>query len=134
MKVTESDNQFAISTTQIASAMNKSASTAKTFGVSMEQNIGYITAIGSTTMESGEIIGNSLKTIFSRITTLPASITILESVGVAVNEIGEAGEQVRPVSDIMNDLADKWVYLSASQQQNVAVQIAGRNQLSRLTT
>lgn len=53
----EVDNNFAISTTQLASAMNKSASTAKTFGVSMEENIGNITAIGAVTMESGEIIG-----------------------------------------------------------------------------
>lgn len=74
---------------------------------------------------------NSLKTLYSRITTLPASVQILESVGVAVTEIGESGEQVRPVTNILNDLAGKWTYLSASQQQNIAVQIAGRNQLSR---
>lgn len=74
---------------------------------------------------------NSLKTLYSRITTLPASTAILESVGVAVTEIGESGEQVRPVTSILSDLGEKWVYLTDSQRQNVGVQIAGRNQLSR---
>lgn len=36
----EVDNNFAISTTQLSEAMNKSASTAKVFGVSLEENIG----------------------------------------------------------------------------------------------
>lgn len=53
----EVDNQFAISTQQIATAMAKTGSTAKTFGVEMEESIGHITAIGSVTMESGERIG-----------------------------------------------------------------------------
>lgn len=84
-----------------------------------------ITAIGATTMESGAIIGNSLKTLYSRITTLPASTKILQSVGIAVTEIGESGEQVKPVTQILGELAGKWNYLSDSQRQNIGVQIAG---------
>ena len=57
VKVTESDNRFAISTQQIASGMEKSASTARTFGLEMEEVVGHITSIGSVTMESGERIG-----------------------------------------------------------------------------
>lgn len=128
----EVDNNFAISTLQIAEAMEKSASTAKTFGVSMEENVANITAIGSVTMESGQVIGNALKTIYSRITTLGASEAILKSVGVSIKEIGTDGvATVKPVQKIMTELAGKWNYLSSAQQQNIAVQIAGRNQLSR---
>lgn len=53
----EVDNRFAISTQQIASGMEKSASTARTFGLEMEEVVGHITSIGSVTMESGERIG-----------------------------------------------------------------------------
>lgn len=53
----EVDNNFAISTKQLSEGLSKSASTAKTFGVSMEESIGHITAIGSVTMESGRLIG-----------------------------------------------------------------------------
>lgn len=37
----------------------------------------------------------------------------------------------RRAQDIMADLAERWDGLSASQQQNIAVQTAGRYQLSR---
>lgn len=128
----EVDNNFAISTQQIAKGMEKTASTASTFGVSMEQAVGQITAIGSVTMETGEVIGNSLKTIYSRITTHDGAIKALEDVGVAINKIGENGEsQVRPVNDIMAELAGKWDSLSDAERQHTGVQVAGRNQLSR---
>ncbi len=53
----EVDNNYAISTKQLAEGLEKSSSTAKTFGVTLEENIGAITAIGAVTMESGSIIG-----------------------------------------------------------------------------
>jgi TP901 family phage tail tape measure protein len=126
------DNNFAISTKQLAEGLSKSASTAKTFGASMEDVTGYITAIGAVTMESGNIIGNSLKTIFSRITTVKGAKDALEGVGVAIADIGKNGEEtVKPVNTILSTLASKWDSLSASQQQNIAVNVAGRYQLSR---
>ena len=57
---------------------------------------------------------------------------ILDSVGVAIHSIGESGEaEIRPVTDILSDLALVWNDLSDSQRQNIGVTIAGRNQLSR---
>src|SRR5690606_24717447 len=80
----EVDNDYAISTQQLAEGLQKSASTAKTFGVTMEESVGHITAIGAVTMESGRQIGNGLKTIYSRITTLDSSKAVLEGVSVAM--------------------------------------------------
>lgn len=57
MKVTECDNNYAVSTKDLSDSIRKSASTAKTFGVELETLIGYTAAIGSTTRESGSIIG-----------------------------------------------------------------------------
>jgi hypothetical protein len=56
----EVDNNFAISTKDLADGLRKSASTAKTFGVEFETLLGYISAIGSTTRETGAIIGRML--------------------------------------------------------------------------
>ena len=128
----EVDNNYAISTKQLAEGMLKSSATAKTFGVTLEENIGNITAIGAVTMESGKIIGNSLKTIYSRITTLPKVEEVLNDVGVAVKGIGVNGEEyVRPVNDILKDLAGSWHGLTDAKQQNIAVEVAGRFQLTR---
>lgn len=127
----EVDNNFAVSTQQIAEGMSRSASTARTFGVEMEEIIGHVTAISSVTQESGRIIGNSLKTIYSRITTMDSAEEVLNDVGVAIKQIGENGEEVRPVQDILEDLGAKWTTLTDEQRQNIAVTLAGRHQLSR---
>ena len=73
---------------------------------------------------------NSLKTIYSRITTLEAADTVLANVGV---NIRDSGGSMREVSDILDDLSGRWSSLSDEQRQNIGVTIAGRYQLSRLT-
>ncbi|KON87334.1 hypothetical protein AF332_11190 [Sporosarcina globispora] len=56
-QLNEIDNNFAVTTKDLSDGLRKSASTAKTFGVEMSDLVGYIAAIGSTTRESGNIIG-----------------------------------------------------------------------------
>lgn len=131
-KLNEVDNNYAISTKQLAEGLQKSASAGKTFGVGLEENIGHITAIGAVTMESGAIIGNSLKTIYSRMTTMKDSESTLKSVGIAMYQIGENGvKSVKPVANIMDELGKKWFLLSDAERQNIAVKLAGRHQLTR---
>lgn len=98
--------------------------------VSLDDLLGYTTAIGSATRESGNIVGNSLKTIFARITTNDSAISALNEVGISINNI--QGE-VKPVSEILNELAGRWSSLTDAQRQNVSVGVAGVYQLSRLT-
>lgn len=127
----EVDNRFAISTQQIASGMEKSASTARTFGLEMEEVVGHITSIGSVTMESGERIGNALKTIYARITTNKSAIDALEAVEVSINKISETGEVVvRDTGDILDELASKWSGLTDAQRQATGVGIAGHPKIS----
>lgn len=57
-KLNEVDNNFAISTKDLSDGIRKAAATAKTFGVDINELTGYIAAIGSTTRESGSIVGN----------------------------------------------------------------------------
>ena len=127
----EIDNNYSISTKQLAESLSKAGATAQTFGVSMEEVAGQTTAIGAVTQESGSIIGNALKTIYSRITTMKPATDALDGVGVSIRKMGENGMEMKPVNDILGDLAGKWSSLSAEQQQNIGVTIAGRNQLSR---
>ncbi|RXZ78207.1 phage tail tape measure protein [Paenibacillaceae bacterium] len=71
---------------------------------------------------------NSLKTIYSRLTTMDSAIGALDSVGVSVKE---SNGQMKSATTIIDELAGKWDGLSAAKQQNIAVDIAGRYQLSR---
>lgn len=124
----EVDNNYAITSQQLAQALQRSAGAANTYGVSLEKSIGYTTAIGEVTRESGSIIGNSLKSIYSRITSIQPAIDAMAEIGIATKE--SSGE-MRDVSSILDDLGGKWQSLSAEQQQNLGLQIAGRFQLSR---
>lgn len=127
-RLNEIDNNFAITTRDLALSLNKAASTAKTFNVDLDELLGYVTAIGVATRESGNIIGNSLKTIFSRMTTNGDAIKALREIGISVTE--SSGE-MKSASAIISEIAGKWNDLSDAERQNTAVKVAGTNQLSR---
>lgn len=131
-RLNEVTNNYAIDVDNLAVGLQKSTGVAKSFGVSIEQNIGNITAITGATRESGAIVGNALKTIYSRITTVGPAMSMLEDVGVKVFDTFKDGStSVRTVNDILGDLAGKWDTLSDSERQNLAVKVAGRYQLTR---
>src|SRR5690606_18117189 len=96
----EVDNRYAISTQQLAEGISRAGATAETFGVTMEQLTGDITAIGGVTMEAGSKIGNSLRTIYSRVTTMPDATKLLEDFGIAIYQMGDSGPEVRDVANI----------------------------------
>lgn len=124
----EVDNNYSVTSADIATAWEKSAATAKTFGVELNNLTGYIAAISTVTQESGDVIGNGLKTIFSRITTMKTATDAIKSAGV---EIYDSFGQVRKVQDILADLAGNWNTLTDAQRQSIGVQVAGRYQLTR---
>ncbi len=59
-KLNEVDNNYAVSTMDLANSIRKAGSTASTFGVELNDLIGYTTAIASTTRESGNIVGKAI--------------------------------------------------------------------------
>lgn len=127
--INEVDNRFAVSSQDIVTSLNKSASAARTFGFSMNQVIGATAAIGTATRESGAIIGNSLKSILSRVTTNPKAVNALADIGINQKDVN--GQQKQAFT-ILDELAGKWNKLTSSQQQNTAVNVAGVYQLNRL--
>lgn len=90
----------------------------------MEETLGHATAIMAVTRESGSIIGNSLKSIYSRITTMSEAETILNSIGISIRTMGG---DVRKVDSILGDLAEQWNSLTNEQQQNIGVTLAGKH-------
>ncbi len=115
------DNQFPTTVKDLATGMGKAAAAANLYGVSNDELIGYMTAIQEVTRDSGATVGNSLKTIFSRI-TMGGSVAALKEINVAVYE---ADGTTRKFGDIMSDLSKKWDTLSNAQQQTIGKQLAG---------
>ncbi|XVL62130.1 phage tail tape measure protein [Paenibacillus amylolyticus] len=127
-RLNEVDNNYAITTQNLALSLTKAGSVANTYGVSLEKLIGDTTAITTATRESGAVVGNSLKAIYSRITSMSKSEGVLDKVGISMRDMN--GE-VRDVSSILEELAGKWNSLSKEQQQYTSYQLAGQWQLSR---
>lgn len=72
---------------------------------------------------------NSLKTIFSRIGTLPKAQEALAAVGVSVRN--SAGK-MKDVSVVINELGQKWQGLTKEQKTNTLVNVSGVYQQNRL--
>lgn len=131
-QLNEVDNNFSVTTVDLSAALEKAGGAANTFGVELHEVLGHVTAIGQVTRESGSIIGNSLKTIYSRITTMSESIELLEKAGITVRDAFTGN--IRDVGDILDDLGKKWNSLNRETQQQLGLQLAGRYQLSRFLT
>lgn len=125
----EVQNNYATTVDILTESVKRSGGTAETFGVELERVIGYTTAIGEATRESGNVIGNSLKTVFSRVTTVSGAMDRLYEIGIDVFD--PVTKDARPVQDILDDLYGKWDTLTESQKQNIGVHVAGRYQVSR---
>jgi TP901 family phage tail tape measure protein len=67
---------------------------------------------------------NSLKTIYSRLTTMQPAIDALADIGINVKE---SNGEMKSASSILESLAKRWSNLNSEQQQNLGVILAGRS-------
>ena len=125
---------------ELATASQKSASTAATVGVSTDQLNASIATIESVTKDAPENIGNSLKTIYARFSdiklgeTLDDGVTLGQVTGtlekVGVSALDEGGN-LRSVGDIIEDLMVVWKDLDETTKAAVGSTLAGKYQLTR---
>lgn len=126
----EVQNNYRISASSMLSALSEVGSTAKVAGADIYQLQGYITAMAVATGKSGDEIGNSLRSITSRIYKIGAEgieaegkpEKMLQSMGVAVRDLN--GE-FRPLNQILSDLNVKWKDMNDTQRIGTAQTVAG---------
>lgn len=121
------DQRFAVSAKDIANAIARAGSVIDDSNVSLEQFSGLVTAARQITSRDGATIGNSLKTIFTR---LERSTTLdqLEALGVAVRD---ASGNARNALDVFKEVADSYRTLNREQQNQVAELGAGVYQINQ---
>ncbi len=120
-KLAAVDVKFAVSSKDLINALERTGAVAIDAGVELDNLIGLVTALQQTTARGGSVIGNGLKTIFTRIQR-PESIRQLEQMGVAVRNL--RGE-ILPADKIMIQMAKSFDNLSQSQQSNIVQFSAG---------
>ena len=98
-KIIAVDQAFAVSGADLAEALRRVGSTAEGAGVSLNELLGIVTAAQQITARGGAVIGNSFKTIFTRIQR-PKVLEALEDLGVKTKDI--AGVSLSAIGVLKN--------------------------------
>ena len=122
------DVKFAVSAEDFAQAISRAGQSALSAGVDIDEFVGIVTAAQQKTARGGAVIGNSLKTIFTRIGRTD-TLNQLESLGVAVRDIEG---NVLGAKTILSDLANTFDTLSAAQKAQIAQTVGGVFQINIL--
>lgn len=139
----------AADTSQIATAMSKTASIAKSANMEFETTAALLAQIIETTQEAPETAGTAMKTIIARFTEVKqlfseGMLTGKDSEGeeININKIDAALKTVgislkdfltgsKGIDDIFLELASKWNTLDLATQRYIATMAAGSRQQSR---
>ena len=127
-KMAAVDAAFAVSSQDLAEGIKRVASTAATAGVSIDELMSLITAAQQITARGGNVIGNSFKTIFTRLQR-PRVIEALQSLGIQVKNTQGV---LLPLITILKNLSTTYDTLSQAQQAQIAELVGGVFQINIL--
>lgn len=127
-KLATVDAAFAVSSTDLAEAIKRSGASAQAAGVEFDQLLAIVTAVQERTARGGAVIGNSLKTIFTRVAR-PEVLNQLHKLGVAVED---TKGRVLPAMKILEGFAQKFDQLSDSTKATSAELLGGVFQVNNL--
>lgn len=122
------DTRFAVSSAQLNEALTRVGSSAEESGISIDKLIATVTAAQQITGRGGAVIGNALKTIFTRLQR-PEVITQLQQLGVSVKD--QNGFLLDGIS-ILKNYADATKNLSQIEKSRTAELIGGIYQINQV--
>lgn len=102
-KLVAVDTKFAVSAEDLANGLSRAGSIAQEVGVSFDQLNAAITVAQERTARGGAVIGNALKTIFTRIRS-DETIKALQEIGVYSRDLEG---NLKPASQILTELSTK---------------------------
>lgn len=122
------DTRFAVSSKDLSEAISRVGSSAQEAGINFNQLLGIVTAVQQSTQRGGATIGNSLKTIFTRISR-PEALEQLEQLGIITKDVNN---NLLPGIQIIQNLSAQYDKLSQGQKSFVAEQVGGVYQINIL--
>ena len=127
-KLVSVDAKFAVSASGLAEAIKRVGSVASDAGLGIDELIAAITSAQQTTARGEAVIGNALKTIFTR-TQRPKVLEDFEALGIATKD---AEGKLKPLADILVQVAKQYDTLSSAQQSNLSEIVGGIYQINIL--
>ena len=125
-KMATVDAAFAVSTNDLADALKRVGSSAIDAGVSFDQLMAMTTAVQQITARGGAVIGNSLKSIFTRI----QRTEVLDQLGQLGVVVRDMKGNTLPAIQIMTQLAKTIDSLSSAQRANITELMGGVFQIN----
>ena len=122
----EVEAKHAVTAGDMANAIKKSAAAAKTAGFTFDELNGIVAAIGSTTRQTGNEVGTSMRFIARRLFTEEGP-KALAKLPTPISTVSGTGE-FKPGFKVLNELAGQWKDLTNAQKMNVATSIGGTRQ------
>ena len=123
------DTAFAVSAEDLANGLARAGSIAQEVGVSFDELNGLITVAQERTARGGSVIGNALKTIFTRIRS-DDTINALRNVGV---ESLDAAGNLRDVVPILTELSNKLKDLGKGERIQILEAVASKYNINILS-
>lgn len=129
-KFAKVDAMFAVSSKDFAEAIKRVGSTAQDAGVDIDELIGIVTALQQATGRGGSVIGNTLKTLFTR-PERSSLLRELEDMGVTVRDINQ---QFLETDEILKNVAQSLGDMSRADRSTIVEQLGGIYQINQLRT
>ena len=143
-KLVAVDNRAATSAGELATALKYSSAVAGEAGISFERLTAMATVISENTRMSGEVIGQALKTIITRMQAVAANKSVdefgdsLNNVESSLREVGielrDSTDSFRPLGDVLDEINSKWDTFGETEQKKISGAIAGVRQINILTS
>ena len=127
-KMSKVASNFAVAERDLAEAVRRVGSSAVDAGVSFDELMAAVTSAQQVTARGGAVIGNSFKTIFTRLQRL-RNIKALEEIGIQVRDMEG---NIKPAMGVLRALAREFDNLKDVQRAQVAELIGGVFQVNVL--
>lgn len=137
-RLTAIDLQAAVTASDLAVAMSRTANSASISGVSMDRLLGYLATVQEVTQKSAETIGESFKTIFARMGNVKLGNfmsddgedlsdveSVLKHFGIALRD---SEDEFRNFGDVLDDVYAKWDEFTNIDKRAIANAFAGVRQ------
>ena len=127
-KMSAVDSKFAVNSKDLIEGISRSASVAQEAGVSFDELTALITTLQEKTGRGGAVIGNALKTIFTRVQN-PEILKDIRDLGIAVTD---TSGNFLPATRIIQSLANEFDGLDANVRKNILLKVGGGFQIDKL--
>lgn len=127
-KLANVDANFAVSSKDLVESLSRAGSAAQDAGIDFDKLISFTTSLQQTTARGGAVIGNALRSIFTRVER-GSTLDSLQQFGVATKDLEG---NVLSVDKVLKNLADTYKNLTRAEQAALSEKVAGIQQINQL--